>query len=328
MRTPSIYWQGTKKRWSIRLNIPFPSRKVKIQHQNGITILGSSVPCHYDNLRIRILPIYKPSLNSPRVFLLGFCSICQLQMHCWVGLFLFNLIAIGVFCADWDIFQDNGSASSDATLALSDTGELEPFITNEDPSTKLDPEDLSTITNQEESFGLFDSGNIDTLSDQMGSSNLLASVDNTCSLPPSRRTRARAEGGFSCSNSDGNNPLGSSLDQSIFGSWQIPVYGRKITDYEDADQRLMGQAYCPMHQTLLPGLILPICDSGIPGITLKQLLGVLYTVLDGFLSMVLLPSFLCLFAPLGTSLPSTPLSSRANLTQHRYCSDHYDGWLM
>lgn len=87
-------------------------------------------------------------------------------------------------------------------------------------------------------------------------------------------------------------------------SWQIPRYERKITDYENTDQRLMGQAYCPSHKIMLPGLIIPVCDSGTPGLTQNLLLYTLYTLFNGFMSVF---SLLSLFGP--PEITSTSVTS-------------------
>lgn len=221
---------------------------------------------------------------------LAFSVVFHFKMHCDGVFHIVNLIAVGVFCANWDIFQDYGSASSDTTFTLSDTGEFNPFIINEDPSAKLNLDGTSTVANQEDSFTPFDSGDLDTFSDHLGSSSLLAGVNDACSLSPVQKIRARADGGASCRSSSVNLPSLSSdvlLDESL----QIPRFGRKITDYEDADQRLVGQAYCPSHKIMLPGLILPVCDSGVPGFAQELVSGALYTVINGFLSMLSPPLF-------------------------------------
>lgn len=240
-------------------------------------------------------------------------------MHCSVLFFLFGLIAIGVFCADWDIFQDSGSTSSDNTLALANTGGLDPFITNQDPSTKPDLDDLFTVANQADPNTLFNSGDLYTSFDSLGSSNLLANADDSCSLPPTRRMRARANEGTSCSNIYNNidNPLSSTMDGVIYEGLQVPRLGRKITDYEDADQRLTGQAYCPMHQTILPTLILPVCDSGIPGFTQNLLAGTLFTVYNGFLSKYYFILYLLLYPSL-LPLQSTRENHRSFHLHHHH----------
>ena len=245
-------------------------------------------------------------------------------MHCRGLFFLVGFVASGAFCADYDIFQDYDPLSSDTTLALASTGEFDPFTTNEDWSTKLNLEDIPEFANQEDSPTLFDFGDSEYSSDQLVSSNILASVDDTCILPPARRIRARDNDHPSCSNSLGNLP-NLSPDVLLNENLQIPRYGRKITDYEDADQRLMGQAYCPSQKITLPGLIIPVCDSGIPGFTQPLLLNDLYTVIDGFLSILLLHSFslslsLSLLShPLKIYLRSTSIITQklTNLTQRR-----------
>lgn len=210
--------------------------------------------------------------------------------------FLVTYIAIGVFCADWDIFQDDGSASSGTNLAFADTGALDPLVTNEDLSSNFNLDDLPPVTNSEDPFTLFNSGDLDALDNEPDSLNLFANVDDTCSLPVSRRMRARAERGTSCDNIyNSNNPLGASLDGSLLQGLEIPHYGRKITDYEDSNQRMTGQTFCPSQKIVLPGLIIPVCSSGILGFTQSQLMDVLYTVYNGFMSMLLFFSFLLLF---------------------------------
>lgn len=209
-------------------------------------------------------------------------------MHCFAVFFLVSLVTIGVFCADWDwdAFQDWGYPSSDTTLAFSDAEELNPFITTSDSSSDFILDDVSPVTNQEDPFMIFDSGGMDATPDQPGSSNLLANADDNCSHAPSRRIRARADDEpSSCSSSSLSiNPP--SLTSDVFlDSLQIPRLGHKITDYENADQRLTGQAYCPSHQIMMPGLILPVCDSGTPDLNkAMSALDVLYIVMNGFLS--------------------------------------------
>ena len=211
-------------------------------------------------------------------------------MQCKELLALVTLLATRTFCADWEAFQDHESSSNDIasgdSTTLSDTGALDLFTNNGDFG------DSSTLTNADDPLNLFDSGELTTTSNPLDwPSNLVAGVDDTCSFSPARRRhRARADGGASCSNGD----AGDSIHLPTLNSDMIlnndnlmtPRVGHRVTDYENDEQRMTGQAYCPSHKIILPGLIIPVCNSAVPGFTQNMIGSVLFTLYGGFMSML------------------------------------------
>jgi hypothetical protein len=219
-------------------------------------------------------------------------------MHC--GLFLLSILFLttGALYSDWEAFQEYGSEtpveptsgdlamndiSTESPSIFSDPGTLENLIGLDDSSTTLS---LGHISNVASSENLFDSGEPQTLYDEEEPSNLLASADDACSLPPARRIRARDSGG-ACADLPALNISPDDLSPDILnddGFLGLPYWGRKITTYENSNERMLGQIYCPTHKIMLPGLILPVCSSPLPGFT-QQLLGdALYTLFYGFMS--------------------------------------------
>lgn len=207
-------------------------------------------------------------------------------MHCGGLLFLSGFVATKASCADWEAFQDYGSTSSDITIA--DSSIFSDFETLQG---------TSNVANLEEPFNPFESGKLETASSQLELPDLLAGVDDACSLPPARRKRARADDG-SCSDSSNPSLTVPSFKSGLFGDnvdvLQLPHNGRKITTYEDANQRMTGQAFCPSQKIASPGLIIPVCNSEISQNTQGIWGSDFYTLLDSFMSTF---SLHCLFGP-------------------------------
>lgn len=118
------------------------------------------------------------------------------------------------------------------------------------------------------------------------SSNLLAGAKDACSLSPARRNRARGDDTSSCSSS--SNPTLSlpsfSSDLVNDDRLKLPRFGRRITTYENADQRLMGQAFCSSHKIMLPSLIIPVCSSEESEDIQSLVLSTLYALFNCFMS--------------------------------------------
>lgn len=194
------------------------------------------------------------------------------------------ILTDGAVCADWEAFQGDGSTSDNVAAAdsftVADLGALDPFISEGNllPNPTLDMD-------SDESVDLFGSGQLSTASNPSDSPSLVGDAKDSCNLPPTRRKRARADDN-SCLNNDVQFPnfnldILPTSDESL----QLPRYGRKITNYEDAEQRLVGQAYCPSDKINLPSLIIPVCNSLDPGLTQPFVVDPLVVLLNGFMSM-------------------------------------------
>lgn len=222
-------------------------------------------------------------------------------MHCIFFFLSVTFLAIGALCSDWDVFQDYGletpTEPASGNLVMNDIPAQNPSIFSDSgaPDTLINLDDSSTtlnlggIPNLASSDNLFDSGEPYTSFDEENHLDLLASADDVCSLPPARRVRAR-DSGQSCAPKlnieAGDLSLDILKEDDPLGS---TYKGRKITTYENADERMMGQASCPSHQIMLPGLIIPVCSSPFPGFTQGILGGALYTLYYGFMSKVFSP---------------------------------------
>ena len=206
-------------------------------------------------------------------------------MYCRKLIFLVGFVAIKAFCADWDVFQDYESASSDLIATDSSiflaSGALDPLTINEDSSTIPNLEETFNLAIPADSSDLFNSGEFDT-----ASNNLLASAKGACSLSPARRNRARGDDTSSCPSSSSPTLSLPNFSSDLVNDdrLRLPHFGRRITTYENGEQMFMSQTFCPSHKIMLPSLIIPVCSSEEPEDAQSLLMSTLYTLFNCFMS--------------------------------------------